>query len=267
MWKRELDGLRIECAKYGWRGVVYAIRSRMDTAPRAVRVRHPAAKHPLLLRTHTSDPLVFEEVFVRRAYDLGLAKAPQTIVDCGANIGLTSVFLANQYPEARILALEPEAANYALCVRNCSRYPMIQPLQAAVWGENEQLKVFDPGGHGEWGMRVESADLDPPGPSLGRIQGMTIDLLMETEGIEYIDLLKVDIEGAELEVFRDASAWIDRVGVIVVECHDRFKAGCEASVRGATRSFEWEECVGENLLFARRGRISRPPQSPGGIPA
>ena len=56
---------------------------------------------------------------------------------------------------------------------------------------------------------------------------------MRENSIDYIDLLKVDIEGAGKEVFDNCSAWIGRVGAIVVELHDRLKAGCSDSVHKA----------------------------------
>ena len=74
---------------------------------------------------------------------------------------------------------------------------------------------------------------------------------MKEHSIDYIDLLKVDIEGAEREVFESSRGWIDRVGAIVVELHDRFKVGCTDSVDAATRAFEVRHKRGE-LTFLRR---------------
>ena len=53
------------------------------------------------------------------------------------------------------------------------------------------------------------------------VAAITRDRLMRDQGIDHIDILKVDIEGAEKEVFADTSAWIDRVGSIIVELHER----------------------------------------------
>src|SRR4029453_16016552 len=81
--------------------------------------------------------------------------------------------------------------------------------------------------------------------------GLTIDRLMRQYGWDYIDLLKIDIEGAEKEVFETSASWIGKVGIIVVELHDRSKAGCSRSVYAAVKGFELEWCKGETTFFVR----------------
>lgn len=243
--------------RYGWRGVPYVLISRFDARPRRVPVRAPGIRHPLTLRTHTTDRFAFAEIFLQRAYQVELRRKPRTIVDCGANIGFASVYYANRYPRSRIIAIEPDPGNFRICERNVRRYRRITPVHAAVWSANQKLSVYDPGDeHGEWGVRV--VDAEPPGGRRIRseVPGFTLDRIMEELGIEHIDLLKVDIEGAEREVFRDASRWIDRVGVIVIELHDRFEPGCESAVRSALEGFKVQFLRAPNLhVFGRHGRI------------
>jgi hypothetical protein len=75
---------------------------------------------------------------------------------------------------------------------------------------------------------------------------------MEQCGIDYVDLLKVDIEGAEKEVFESSSRWIDRVGAIAIELHDQLKSGCSSAFRDATRDFSYESRKGETIFVARK---------------
>ena len=69
--------------------------------------------------------------------------------------------------------------------------------------------------------------------------------------LDGIDLLKIDIEGAEREVFEDTSAWIGRVRSLIVELHEHFKPGCERSFRAGSAGFDREWIRGENYFLTR----------------
>src|SRR5436309_569985 len=67
-------------------------------------------KHTVFLRSNTSDHSAFWQIFIDKQYEYPIEFIPNTIIDCGANIGLTSVYYANKYPQATIIAVEPEAS-------------------------------------------------------------------------------------------------------------------------------------------------------------
>jgi hypothetical protein len=71
----------------------------------------------------------------------------------------------------------------------------------------------------------------------GKTRGMTIPEIMTRYGMDRIDLLKMDIEGAELEVFEGWNEWIDRIGSMVIEIHEDLRPGCLAAVMNAKGSF------------------------------
>ena len=81
---------------------------------------------------------------------------------------------------------------------------------------------------------------------------MTIDTIMEEHRIDFIDILKIDIEGAEREVFGDASLWIGKVDALIVELHEQMKPGCNRSFYNATNGFDEEWHQGENEYLVRR---------------
>ena len=58
---------------------------------------------------------------------------------------------------------------------------------------------------------------------------LDVDGIMEEHGIEFKDILKVDIEDAEREVVYDPSRWIGKVSTLIVELHERMKSGCNRS--------------------------------------
>jgi FkbM family methyltransferase len=168
-----------------------------------------------------------------------------------ANVGLSAIFFANLFPEARIIALEPESSNFEMLAANVAPYPKITPLRAALWHENKRISLVDPG-LGKWGFithdETESAFAGTPN---GLVQALTLDRLMDDYGLDHIDLLKLDIEGAEREVFDTPGAWIDRVDAILVELHDRLKPGCSRNFYVATRGFELEWSKGQVIGVAR----------------
>lgn len=220
-------------------------KARLLRRPIEMQVSAPGILHPIHLRVGTSDVSLFRDILLNKEYEWDLPAAPRLIVDAGANIGLSSIFYANRYPHARIICVEPEPCNARMLRKNMAYYPNSVIVEAALWSNNEPISVVDPG-LGEWGFRTI--------PGSSNMRGITLDTLMDQCGIDYIDLLKVDIEGAEKEVFQNPSQWIDRLGVIVIEPHDRFKPGCSRSIYLATRDFEFEQRKGEMVFLARAGK-------------
>jgi hypothetical protein len=78
--------------------------------------------------------------------------------------------------------------------------------------------------------------------------------LLDQAGFHHVDILKIDIEGAELEVFSNgAEEWLSRVNLIIIETHDRFRPGSEEAVRKAVHPmFDELTPSGESLFFRRK---------------
>src|ERR1051326_8504661 len=66
----------------------------------------------LYLRTGTSDLPVFRQIFIDEEYNFQIPFQPSVIFDLGANVGFASIYFANKFPNARIIAVEPEISNY-----------------------------------------------------------------------------------------------------------------------------------------------------------
>ena len=223
-------------------------RSGLLPRPGQVSVRPGGYRHEVRLRLGTSDLDTYIQIFEGGAYDFHYGSEPGVIIDAGANVGYASVYFANAFPRARILAIEPENSNYEMLKRNADPYPNVIPIRAALWNTNRLVDLFDPGRrHGGFQTRT----ITDPSRSNQAVEGMTVDRLMSDYGVDHVDLLKVDIEGAEREVFDDASGWIDRVSTIAIETHDRLKPGCSEAVENATRDFSIRYERGQNLFLAR----------------
>jgi FkbM family methyltransferase len=208
----------------------------------------------LFVRLATTDVYVFNSIYREGQYDWDFPVAPRVIVDAGAYTGLSSAFFAMRYPDALIIAIEPDEQNFELLLHNTASFSNVHAIRAALWSESGSVCLMDPG-VGSWGFRLNgSADSSGPvaaTPSAKSIRAITVtDVLREYE-LERIDLLKLDIEGSEKEVFVNSDPWIGYVDAICLELHDRFKAGCSRAFFKAVDDFPIELRRGEDVLVVR----------------
>jgi FkbM family methyltransferase len=180
----------------------------------AIRVR--GYRHPIYLRVGTSDVSVFGQMFLQRQYG-GLPIAnPRVIFDGGANIGLASLFFLNQYPNARIIAIEPDYENYCVAERNLYPYrDRCSLMYGALWSERTRLALKKRGAH--WESQVEACQ---PGLADRNIEAYSLSDIRQQFTLSTIDLLKVDIEGAEIELLQPGRAsMLDDVRCCAIELH------------------------------------------------
>ncbi len=179
----------------------------------------PECSTVIWCRPFTSDRLAFAQIFVDRGYPVPSHVDPRLIVDCGANVGYASLFFLSRFPNARVVAVEPDDRNYALLQRNLSSFgARAQTIHGAVWRREAGLRVLKGTYRDglEWATQVrECGDGETPD-----LVGMTIGSVLAQANADVIDILKIDIEGAEAEVFAGDTEWVDRVRVLMVELHD-----------------------------------------------
>ncbi len=225
------------------------ILQRVKSQNELVQVRLPRYAAHVFVRTGTSDVPTFEKVFISREYDFPFPNGqPALIIDAGANVGYASLFFTHRFAEARVIAVEPERVNYELLIRNTAPYANITTVRAALWSRSTTLRIANP--HDEpWAFRVvEAAAADSEA-----VQGVTVPELMALAAAETVGILKIDIEGAEQEVFGPSSEmWLSKVHVIVIELHDWLRGGCSATFDRATSQFNFKRFHrGENIILAK----------------
>jgi FkbM family methyltransferase len=218
-------------------------------------VETPAGHHTLFYRPWTSDEGVASQIFVSRDYDVtklqnfrriadlesfldrihNSGQRP-LIIDAGANIGLSSVFFALQFPTALIVAIEPEERNYDMLRKNAAGFN-IECVKAALSSQAGRVKVTNPG-RGDWGYRTEpEAD--------GNVPSVTVDSLYQQYATDQMVpfIVKVDIEGGEKDLFSLNTEWVRDTPLLIVELHDWLlpKSGTSApflrSIAGLDRDF------------------------------
>ena len=230
------EGIRGYYKLFGIKGLLAISSFRLFGVPKVIAGQTPNIRHPVQLRLRTSDMSIYRDVLLHEEYALEMPTLPRVIVDAGANVGLTTVYYANEYPHAKIIAIEPDDSNFVLLVKNVSAYPNVVPVHAALWNKDGEIGIFD--GDGKWGCQVREG--------IG-CRAVTMRTLMSETNVDTIDLLKVDVEGAEKEIFSDCD-WIGCVRTLVVELHDRLKPGCRDAVERAARGFRQFE-RGELTFF------------------
>jgi FkbM family methyltransferase len=230
---------------------------------RKVELLLPDSGGTLTLRLGTSDLFVFGDIFLRHEYGWDLSPSPRVIVDAGAYTGLSTCYFANRFPDATIIAIEPDEENYELLKLNTARYENVHTTRAALWSESGFVSLMDPG-YGAWGLQLlESANtntvkaVNSAAARSEPVRALTVADIIREYHLDKIDLLKVDVEGSEKEIFAHAGPWIDSVDAICIELHDRFKAGCSRSFFRAVDDFPVELRRGEDVLVMRdRSRVS-----------
>jgi FkbM family methyltransferase len=177
------------------------------------------------LKINSSDPLVFEQIVLLEEYKciINLFKEltirPKNMIDAGANIGLTSIYFKAFYPELNIIALEPNSSVGERLSLNITKNKLkqIKLYNKGLWSKTTSLSIDNSFRDGEdWSYSVLE-DLN------GNIKAVDLKSLIDSENLDIIDFIKIDIEGSEKEVFeRGDLSWLKRTKVIAIEIHDEF---------------------------------------------
>ncbi|GIX44449.1 MAG: FkbM family methyltransferase [Candidatus Hydrogenedentota bacterium] len=186
-----------------------------------LRLRLRGAVRPVELILRSTDvgdiASLFENVVESDVRSL-FQSAPRFVVDAGAHIGVFSLIVSAYFPEARILAIEPNRANIEILERNFSANQVhgdIQPV--ALWNENTPVGFS--GGQSNAG-RIQPDEREE------QVQARTLSSILG-DSISEVDFLKLDIEGAELAVLPDVLPQLPQTACIYVELHD---AACHSQL-------------------------------------
>ena len=169
------------------------------------------------------------------------------IVDLGANIGLSLALFSERYPEARIYGFEPAPDNFEILQLNIAACPNVQAFQVAVVPQDGRVGLINPDG------QQDSYRFGGAGGS-NSVEGWSMSTVIRKLGIDKIDILKIDIEGAEYELFESAQDWLGHVNTILVEVHEHEKPGVTALIRDKVSQLGMTAInFGEGLAISRAG--------------
>jgi FkbM family methyltransferase len=173
---------------------------------------------------------------------LGQGEVP-IIIDAGANIGAAALWFARAFPEAVILAIEPEPENAKLCRRNAASARTVTVIEAALGAAS---------GHVSLTAERESWAFKTVRSHEGEIPIVTIPELVSSIPHGRLFAAKIDIEGFEAEVFLQNTAWLDDLTFLFLEPHDWLLPGAKTSREFQRRVAQCDFDLlvsGENLLY------------------
>jgi FkbM family methyltransferase len=224
-------------------------------APALLKIKPAGYLFPLTVRRADSDRVVVHQVIVREEYGpVSALPDVRLVVDCGANIGVSSYYFLHRYPAARLIAIEPDAQNCSLCRQNLRPFgDRATVVHAALWPERRPMRIAPSSRRlGSWGLRVEP--VAAPARELAEVEGLTIpDILARAHAQGPIDLIKIDIEGAETEVFRVSPPWLASIRNIAIELHgDAARAAFAAALSGY--AYSWEDVHESTIVRGLRPR-------------
>ena len=200
------------------------------------------------------DEIIVKSILVSGEYNLPLKGFnPKLILDCGGNVGAAAIFFASKYKNAQIYSIEPQNDNFKLLQYNTIYYDNIHAMKAALWDKETFVRVEDRGFGVAGYMTFETTEDDPDA-----FRTVTVSSLLRDSGFDEVDLLKIDIEGAEKEVFSapDVHDWLPKVKILTIELHDRMKRGCSYALFNALSKYHYFFSLnGENLIFIREDAI------------
>jgi FkbM family methyltransferase len=230
------------------------IAGRPRASDHALRSVQPkGCAFPVHYRVHSTDINVLQQVFLSGEYDrAGYEQGVEFVVDCGANIGCASAFFLNRYPGSRVVAIEPELGNFGICQQNLEPYgSRVCAIRGAVWPRSEPLTVVrgEPEQVMEWAFSVRPCRGDEP----KEIDGISLNDVVESSPKKRIDLLKIDIEGGERELFASGfETWVSRTRTIVIETHG---TECREVFLQAVKPYGFKVNETEYVTIARRSGL------------
>jgi FkbM family methyltransferase len=200
-------------------------------------------KNPLYLRDNYSDAAIFKQVFYDRQYFLERLSGIKAdyIIDAGANIGLASVYFSQQFPAAKIVALEPEKENFKLLEKNTINYPNVICSDEGLWYREENIQISNP--------ESLAASFIVEAKTDATVKGITVNTLLERYQWPYIDILKMDIEGAEKEIFSVPAEWLKKIKLLIIELHDNYKPDCTKTFFKALEPYTYEALFYHENIF------------------
>lgn len=174
------------------------------------------------MRPNTTDIKVYDQIFqqlyMRYLFSIFDKQTPKYILDAGANAGFSTSLFKLLWPDAIVVSVEPDPKNFQALQQNTKEFNGVHAVNGGLWGH--KARIGQTGHHGEWGKVFKEKSVFSP----GGLQAFGVKDLAEMYDIPAFDFVKIDIEGAEGQVFAPNAdvSWIEDAQVISLEVHDYF---------------------------------------------
>jgi FkbM family methyltransferase len=166
------------------------------------------------LRTFQGDMDIFYEIFWRKIYKMPLQlQQNKVIVDIGANIGMAALYFVIHYPSAQIICIEPDKYNYIQLQKNCFPYANIKIMQAAIMPEDCFVSI-------KRALLQYNNSVGFSENEKDNVQAISMKTLFSIFQLTMVDIMKMDIEGAEEAIFSADTTWLDNIKQLLIEIHN-----------------------------------------------
>lgn len=189
----------------------YLALEKLKKAPRYTKTSTFILGKEIELVDSLSFLFMYKEIFEKGIYQFPCENKKPTIIDCGANIGLSVLYFKQLYPESEIIAFEPDPQIFNILSNNVNNFNLsqVELIDKAVWNSETTLEFMSDGADGGRVVAIDSASQ--------KYQVKTVKLRDYLN--DNIDLLKIDIEGAETEVIEDCADLFHNVKNLFLEYH------------------------------------------------
>jgi FkbM family methyltransferase len=230
------------------------LRRKLGSARERIR-RLPlkGLEHPLTLREGRSDPFFFGQIFLDQEFAPTRGLDVSSVLDLGGNVGLASVWFLNTFPRARVVTIEANPDNHPSLEANLRPYgDRATVVKGGVWSRRTPVTLVRRQDEGDAHVREALVGDNP----VDIIEGWDVPALMARAGFTHIDLLKIDIEGAEIQLLlHGADRWLPQVRNLSIELHG---PECEDALDRALASYTCQRQVRGELTFCTDLRPKQP---------
>lgn len=180
--------------------------------PRRLTIRCNNQSRVIFISPDTNFTDVLYEVLLRKDYAIDTRFPPEVIFDIGACYGISTTFLSCMYPDARIYAFEPSAKTFRLLSLTAAGVKNIEVFNKAVYTYTGTIKFYSDGRHGGYNTILALHQY------CEEVGCVSLDDFMKEKNLAQIDLLKIDVEGAELAIFKTFTG-LEKISYMVGELH------------------------------------------------
>lgn len=174
-----------------------------------------------------------------------------TFIDAGGYIGTATIALRKLYPNSKIIVIEPSIENIFMLKKNLTSISGVRIVHGALVGGNQKVLKLKNRNTGHWGYTVVANPKDSPErQDLHEVKAYRIGDLVNVN--EEVGLLKMDIEGGELDLFQNDSESLKRIDFIFTELHDDIVQGCKDAFFEFSKNRLIIKDIGEKYLSVNR---------------
>ncbi|MCY3011000.1 MAG: FkbM family methyltransferase [Planctomycetota bacterium] len=204
---------------------------------RLLRIVLPGQPNPMYIRQCRSDRATFWQCIIKQQYSISHLpqhvrldqkyldalnrKVTPFIIDGGANIGLATLFFLSKFPEAFIIAVEPDKANMEILKKNTEPFAdRVRLVHGALWNESQELQIQNMD-VGAASFRMQhSTPADSGGDAQNSIPAVCVNSLIKELSIGLLLIVKLDIEGSQDMLFSSNTEWVGTALMISLELDD-----------------------------------------------